>query len=144
MVANSKGEDLYYCSYCNNRSSHFYPWPDFYDFPGCQYEMWNKESAICPVCFPLDRERLYRFYIERETDLLEKPKKLLHIAPERNLRAWLKGQMNISYVCGDLLPKDKEMEQIDVTAIPFENETFDVIICSHVLIKKPWKSYIEY
>lgn len=121
------------CPYCKHTFERFIPWPDIFDFPKCEYEMWNKETATCPVCHAYDRERLYKLYIERETDLLEKPQSLLHIAPEKNLRTWLIGHRNISYVSGDLMPQDIETVRIDITAIPYKNDTFDVIICSHVL-----------
>ncbi|PUA36320.1 glycosyl transferase family 2 [Paenibacillus elgii] len=133
MVDHLKHQGPYYCPYCNNTIVRFRPWPDIYDFPKCQYEMWNKQTAMCPVCSSFDRERLYKFYIERETDLLVRPQKLLHIAPEKNLRKWLKGQPNLSYICGDLMPQDAEMERVDLTAMPYADETFDAVICSHVL-----------
>ncbi|KQU19315.1 glycosyl transferase family 2 [Bacillus sp. Leaf75] len=121
------------CPYCKHTFKCFIPWPDIYDFPKCHYEMWNKQTAMCPACYSIDRERLYKLYIERETDLLEKPQSLLHIAPEKNLKTWIKGHQNIAYLCGDLMPRDLDTVKLDVTALPYSNDSFDVIICSHVL-----------
>ncbi|MFA9560123.1 class I SAM-dependent methyltransferase [Evansella sp. AB-rgal1] len=121
------------CPYCKHTFTQFIPWPDIFDFPKCKYEMWNKNTATCPVCHSFDRERLYKLYIERETDLLDKPQRILHVAPEKNLKAWIKGQLNISIVFGDLTPMDTETVKIDITEIPYSNDYFDVIICSHVL-----------
>ncbi|KAA0546720.1 methyltransferase domain-containing protein [Bacillus sp. BGMRC 2118] len=126
-------KEKYKCPFCKHKFENFIPWPDYYDFPGIQYEMYNKKTAMCPICKSLDRERLFKIYIEQETQLLEKPQSLLHIAPEKNLRNWIRGHRNISYTCGDLFPQDNEMERIDLTEIPYEDNTFDVILCSHVL-----------
>ncbi|KFN01172.1 glycosyltransferase [Bacillus clarus] len=129
----------YFCScpYCNRTFDNFSPWPAHYDFPKYKFEMWNKDTGICPICNSMDRERLYRTYIETETNLLSENHKILHIAPEARLREWLNQFTNLSYVCGDLIPKDQLMEEVDVTNIVYENEAFDVIICSHVLEHVP-------
>ncbi|KEK24133.1 glycosyltransferase [Bacillus gaemokensis] len=126
-----------YCPYCNQTFESFSPWPVDFDFPKYRFEMWNKDTGICPVCYSMDRERLYRIYIETETDLLRVNHKILHIAPEAKLREWLNQYTNLTYICGDLTPKDKYMEEVDVTKIAYENETFNVIICSHVLEHVP-------
>ncbi|WP_336989997.1 class I SAM-dependent methyltransferase [Bacillus infantis] len=123
----------YHCPFCNQSFDSFYPWPDIYDFPSHIYEMWNKETAICPFCESLDRERLYRLYIERETDLLKRKQKLLHIAPEMNLRQWISNESTVDYLAGDLMPADAETIQMDIRAIPYPEGSFDVIMCSHVL-----------
>ncbi|MEF7563790.1 methyltransferase domain-containing protein [Bacillus infantis] len=123
----------YHCPFCNQSFDSFFPWPDIYDFPSHIYEMWNKETAICPHCHSLDRERLYRLYIERETNLLEKKQKLLHIAPETNLRRWISKVSTVDYLAGDLMPADAETIQMDIRAIPYPEGSFDVILCSHVL-----------
>ena len=91
-----------YCQYCNQQFEKFSPWPAHYDFPKYKFEMWNKDTGICPVCSSMDRERLYRVYIETETDLLSRKYTMLHIAPEANVRDWFNEYKNITYVCGDL------------------------------------------
>jgi SAM-dependent methyltransferase len=57
---------------------------------------------------------------------------VLHIAPEPQLRRALEGADTIRYVTADLFANDVAVK-LDVTEIPFDNETFDVIICNHVL-----------
>ena len=82
-----------------------FPWPAL-RFLKYQFEMWNKYTGICPVCYSMDgSERLYRAYIETETDLLSENYTMLHIAPEVKVREWLNQYKNITYVCGDLEPK---------------------------------------
>lgn len=127
-------QDKYCCNYCNKRFERFEPWPDIYDFPSYIFENYNKYTAICPSCGSMDRERLYKLYIEKETNLQHSYSKVLHVAPETQLRKWLQSFKNITYVCGDLYPSDDLMEKIDITDIKnYSDESFDVIICSHVL-----------
>lgn len=127
-------QDKYHCNYCNKRFERFEPWPDIYDFPNYVFENYNKYTAICPSCRSMDRERLYKLYIEKETNLQHSHSKVLHVAPETQLRKWLQSFENITYVCGDLYPSDDLMEKIDITDIKnYSDGSFDVIICSHVL-----------
>ncbi|RDF40938.1 hypothetical protein DWA20_21315, partial [Acinetobacter baumannii] len=37
--------DAFQCTFCKRSFKRFLPWPDKYDFPGYQYEMWNKHTA---------------------------------------------------------------------------------------------------
>jgi predicted SAM-dependent methyltransferase len=130
----------YYCPSCNNNLLYFEPLPDHFDSPlltKYEFEMYNKETFLCPKCSAMDRERLYRLYIEQETKLLKMPIRLLHIAPERNIQNWLFNFDNIDYTGGDLFPTDTALVRVDVTDIHYRDETFDVVMCSHVLEHVP-------
>jgi glycosyltransferase involved in cell wall biosynthesis len=126
-------KDFYYCTFCNNRFSSMMPWPDQHDSGYHRYEMFNKLTAICPSCHSLDRERLYKYFLEIETDILISELNILHVAPEKNLRALINQNKRVKYVCGDLYPTDEEMIKLDITNIEFPDNIFDVILCSHVL-----------
>ncbi len=126
-------ESKYTCPFCRQNFQRFLPWPDQFDFAGATYEMWNKETAICPICHSLDRERLFRHYIEKKTELLTRPHNILHVAPEPNLRRWLRQFPHIRCTFGQLEAMDDEIEQMDITCIPYPENCFDAIICSHVL-----------
>lgn len=91
-----------------------------------------RENAECPNCGSLERTRLLLFYLCRETDMFSKRCKLLHIAPEDSLKKIFQNHKNIEYVNGDLNPYFAD-EIIDLTDIQYPNDTFDYIICSHVL-----------
>ncbi|MEC0232691.1 glycosyltransferase [Paenibacillus alba] len=130
-------QDSYHCPFCESRFQRFDPWSDIYDFPKVKFEMANKFTAICPNCYSMDRERLYRLYIEQETELLKKPHRFLHIAPERHLRSWFSNYNNIDYIGGDLFPADESLVRVDVTDIQYHDENFDVVMCSHVLEHVP-------
>ena len=57
---------------------------------------------------------------------------VLHIAPERVFEKKLKQLKNLDYITADLDP-GRAMVQMDITNISYEDNFFDVILCSHVL-----------
>jgi SAM-dependent methyltransferase len=94
----------------------------------------NVERFGCPHCGSSDRERHLRLFFDR-LGLFEKltGASILHIAPEAGLSALLR-QCNLSrYVKGDLFPADPSIQTINVEQIDFPDETFDMVICNHVL-----------
>ncbi|MGB4660621.1 MAG: glycosyltransferase, partial [Mobilitalea sp.] len=129
--------DQFKCGYCNHGFNEFKPYPDKFDFPGHLFEMDNKYGYFCPNCGSMDRERLYKLFIETETDLLCANKEVLHIAPEKNFRNLLLNNKKLDYVCGDLYPQDRLTKRIDITDIKYPENTFDVVLCSHVLEHVP-------
>ena len=90
--------------------------------------------ALCPRCHSTDRERLTYWYLTNKTNILspQKKTKLLHIAPENNLKKVFSNINKIEYIDGDLNPLKAE-NQMDITDINFEDNYFDFIICNHVL-----------
>ena len=91
-----------------------------------------RPNVFCPVCRSRDRERLVYLYLTRRPHLLAKGTKLLHVAPETNLRAWLRSNVNLDYVTADLKMSKVDF-RLDLTMIPFLDSIFDGIICNHVL-----------
>ena len=59
--------------------------------------------------------------------------KILHFAPEKNLKQRIKQINTNEYILADLMPKDIEIQKIDATAIPYKDCCFDFVICNHVL-----------
>jgi SAM-dependent methyltransferase len=55
------------------------------------------------------------------------------MAPELKLGELIGNSSPSLYVRGDLFPADASIEKIDLEHIPFQNETFDLVICNHIL-----------
>ena len=93
----------------------------------------SRPNARCPVCGSLDRHRLIWMFLRQRTDLFDgRPKRLLHVAPERELGARLSRIRGVTYLSADMVAK-RAILKIDLTAIDQPDGTFDVICCSHVL-----------
>ena len=60
------------CPVCGARRRRFLPYG--YVAP--------RADALCPSCLSLERHRLLWLYLTRETDLLRRPQRILHIAPK--------------------------------------------------------------
>ncbi len=124
----------YKCPICKARLKTFFPFG--FDFPvikdkkivggGC------RQNAVCPICGSYDRERLLYLYLLHKTDIFQKPKKLLHIAPEEAVEKILRAKVNIDYLTADVAAKNV-MVAMDITDIRFPDNSFDAIICNHVL-----------
>lgn len=95
----------------------------------------QRDNALCPNCMALERHRLLWLWLKRETDLFTSLPRLLHIAPEvclmRHLKRSYKGQKH-NYVTADLESPLAHLH-FDVMQIPLADESFDVIICNHLL-----------
>lgn len=97
-------------------------------------------KATCPNCWSTDRERLLYFYFKEKyiPHLTGKKIKLLHIAPELNLSAFLMSRSEIEYAAGDKRCEGYSYPDyvIDIDIMDMSNildNTYDVIICNHVL-----------
>jgi len=68
---------------------------------------------------------------------------VLHFAPEKMFHKIFSSLPNVNYVPCDLSPERYNfssgpgIKRVDVTSIPFDDNYFDVIICSHVLEHVP-------
>jgi SAM-dependent methyltransferase len=80
----------------------------------------------------LERVRNLLFYIENETNILTGKVRLLHFAPEWCLLPIFKKAGNLDYITADINPNFADY-QVDIMNIPFPDESFDFIICAHVL-----------
>ena len=113
------------CSVCGSHYRRFMP----YGY------VRSRANALCPHCLSLERHRLLWLYLTRETDLLRAFPHTLHIAPEVCLMRHLKrhfADRPEQYVTADLESPLADLH-FDVQAIPLENDSFDVLICNHLL-----------
>ena len=91
-----------------------------------------RENVLSPGTLSLERHRLMWLYLQRQTDFFTKPAKVLHIAPEQAFYKRLKKLKNIDYITADLYSPLADVKA-DITALPFDDNEFDVIFCNHVL-----------
>jgi SAM-dependent methyltransferase len=96
----------------------------------------RRENARCPNCGSVERHRLQWLYLRDKTDLFTEPHEVLHFAPESGLQRHLKSLPTIKYHGADLKSVRAE-EHFDICAIPYPADSFDVILCSHVLEHVP-------
>ncbi|WP_373492883.1 class I SAM-dependent methyltransferase [Aquiflexum sp.] len=91
-----------------------------------------RENALCPNCLALERHRLMWLFLQKETDFFSSKLKILHIAPELCFIDRMEALPNLEYITADLESPLAKVK-MDVHQIPFEDESFDVVFCNHVL-----------
>lgn len=96
------------------------------------YGVVSRPNVLCPSCLSLERHRLIWLYLIRVPGILTIPVKLLHVAPEQCFYGRFKKMAHIDYVTADLESPLAE-HHFDLHTIPFDQETFDLILCNHVL-----------
>jgi SAM-dependent methyltransferase len=92
------------------------------------------ENFSCPRCGAHDRERHLLLYL-RASGLASRlrGRRILHLAPENHIAAFIKRQRPAVYVMGDLFPASTEVQRVDLEAMRFPDESFDLLIANHVL-----------
>ena len=91
-----------------------------------------RKNALCPGTLSLERHRLLWLYLDKETDFLNSNLKVLHIAPEQVFYKKFKKLKNWEYLTFDLNSPIADIKG-DLTSTNFKDESFDLIICNHVL-----------
>jgi SAM-dependent methyltransferase len=99
----------------------------------------RRKAIICPGCASNDRDRLiHQLLMQHEfTQLVQG--KILHIAPEPALYDWFLQHLKkpdqyhqgVKYHEGFYYRK--HIQLMDIHEIPFPDNTFDLVICNHVL-----------
>jgi hypothetical protein len=92
----------------------------------------QRENALSPGTLSLERHRQMWLYLQNETDFFIKNYKVLHIAPEQEFLRKFKRMKNLNYISADLFSPIVDVKA-DILDLPFENESFDIIFCNHVL-----------
>ncbi|HJX71450.1 MAG TPA: methyltransferase domain-containing protein [Bacteroidales bacterium] len=128
----------YYCNCCESHIRRFCPGGE--DLPpvvenritGAGY----REQDYCPVCKSTYRHRMVWLYLQ-ELKIWGNPLTVLHVAPEEMIARKLRRMKQLKYISGDTDPERyrhfTDAIRLDITQIPFADETFDIIICNHVL-----------
>lgn len=95
-----------------------------------------RENVLSPSTLSLERHRLLWLYLNRETDLLTRPQSLLHFAPEQCFYTRFRKSETIKYTTTDLLSPLADVKA-DICNLPFDDNSYDFILCNHVLEHVP-------
>lgn len=105
-----------------------------YGFPYSLDEMEtiNHRRYVCPVCGSVDRDRLYKLFVDRFLRP-DRVRRVLEFAPSPPLSGYLKGRHDFRYRSADLMMGGVD-DVVDITDMPiYADGSFDFFICSHVL-----------
>ena len=92
----------------------------------------QRENALSPGTLSLERHRQMWLYLQNETDFFTNKYKVLHIAPEQEFLRKFKKMKNLDYISADLYSPIVDVKA-DILDLPFEDESFDIVFCNHVL-----------
>ena len=92
----------------------------------------SRDNVLAPDSMSLERHRLMWLFLKNKTKFFSDQLKFLHIAPEYCFINIFKSMKNLDYITGDLISPWADVK-LDVHDIPFKNNSFDVVICNHVL-----------
>lgn len=91
-----------------------------------------RPNALAPHSLSLERHRTVWLYLQKHTDFFSAPLRMLHLAPEYCYLRLFRKMENLDYVTGDLNSPWAD-HHFDVHAIPFEDNSFDVLMANHLL-----------
>lgn len=109
------------CPVCEKKFRKFLPYGTF-----------QRDNVLCPNCLTLERHRLFWLYLKQKTDFFTKPHNVLHIAPEQCFYKTFRNMKSIKYTTADLVSPLADVK-MDLHHMPFEDNSYDVIFCNHVL-----------
>lgn len=91
------------------------------------------DSLLCPGCRSLERQRTMWLYLRDELEIERSDARVLHLAPDAPLVGRLRALPALRYQTADISPGALVDRTLDARALPFEDDAFELIICSHVL-----------
>lgn len=130
----------YRCPFCGYRCRRWSPigW-DISTLTPLDVAGAGRREAGCFKCGSNDRERLVFVFLESQGLIKQLSSlRVLHVAPEVTLREFFQGPARPKrYVMGDkTMPGYRyppDVVDMDIQAIPFADDSFDLILCNHVL-----------
>lgn len=116
-----------YCPACDSHLARFIAGGEFL----------NRPEARCPACGALERHRLIALFFREWSDLYAGgDRSMLHFSPEAVFEQQFRRIPGLDYLTADL-SDPRVMVQMDIAAIPYPDQHFDIIYCSHVLEHVP-------
>ncbi|GGG52934.1 SAM-dependent methyltransferase [Croceivirga lutea] len=92
----------------------------------------SRENVLSPSTLSLERHRLLWLFLKNKTNFFTQELKVLHFAPEQAFYNRFKKMKNLDYVTTDLNSPLADVKA-DICNLPFTDNSFDVILCNHVL-----------
>ncbi|MDR6966898.1 SAM-dependent methyltransferase [Flavobacterium arsenatis] len=108
----------------------------------------QRNNVLSPSTLSLERHRLLWLYLKNETKFFKPTPfsvsevvlqrrdanklKVLHFAPEQAFYKLFRNQKNLEYTTTDLFSPLADVKA-DICDLPFEDNTYDIILCNHVL-----------
>ncbi len=91
-----------------------------------------RPNALCPSCLSLERHRLIWVYLQEKTNFFQQRLSVLHIAPEHCFMKRFETQHGEGYITADIESPLAKVK-MDIHTMPFGDNTFDAVLCNHVL-----------
>lgn len=91
-----------------------------------------RPNALCPNCMTLERHRLMWLYLKEKSGFFQEKLKVLHIAPEACFIPRFEKLHGEGYITADIESPLAKVK-MDIHQIPFPENSFDVVLCNHVL-----------
>jgi tetratricopeptide (TPR) repeat protein len=111
-----------FCPCCENTYPSFLP-----------FAIPSTFNILCPRCNSLPRHRMLWMYMKESKNIqTHENMSLLHFAPEGVLSEYFASLPSVNYITADLY-MENVTHKMDITDIKFEDNSFDAIICIHVL-----------
>lgn len=125
------------CNYCHNEFDSFTPYGNgalphnmtLLEIVGSDIEQFG-----CPICGAHDRERHLKLYCDA-LKIFEpfKNPRILHFAPEKHFLPYLASYKPEIHIKADLFSTSTTILPLNVEAIPYDDNSFDIVIANHIL-----------
>ncbi len=92
----------------------------------------QRQNVLSPSTLSLERHRLLWLYLKNETGFFKDHLKVLHFAPEQAFYKRFRRLENLDYTTTDINSPLADVKA-DICDLPFEDNTYDFILCNHVL-----------
>ena len=114
------------CPICGYKGVDFSPYPQIIH-----------REVECPQCHSHERHRAVWLFFKQNSHLLKEGNKFLHFAPEVQFQELFKNS-GMEYHPVDITKENWYIDEIvDVQDIPYEDDYFDLVYCSHILEHVP-------
>lgn len=91
-----------------------------------------RDNVLSPSTLSLERHRLLWLFLQSNTNFFTANLKVLHFAPEQAFYKRFRDLDNLEYTTTDLNSPLADVEA-DICNLPFKDNSYDVILCNHVL-----------